>query len=254
MRKQASHVVLDSIGIIQAAPSRIHWVTPFLDAKFNALVVTQGYYLEDAPVAYLWGKTGCGNREVDNRTPRSSFQRKIPALIQYNQVIPGDHLSDQDSPPVQTGFSPLGRLTIEVARNKGPPTSLFEAFLKEDDLGLEDLERIVWGEVAAVHTNPRHFHPNEPRVGLQEIPDAQIRATDKDPSPPWCILVPSRVFGQIRLNNYRYGLSRAAWALEWRNWAGKTIYHLYDFFLFRIHTSDQSRRLKNALKNVSTWN
>ena len=35
-----------------SVPSRIHCVTPFLDAKLNALVVTQGYYLEDAPVAY----------------------------------------------------------------------------------------------------------------------------------------------------------------------------------------------------------
>ena len=34
------------------APSRIHWVTPFLDAKFNALVVTQSFDHEDAPVAY----------------------------------------------------------------------------------------------------------------------------------------------------------------------------------------------------------
>ena len=34
------------------APSRIHWVNPFPDAKLNALVVTQGYYLEDAPVDY----------------------------------------------------------------------------------------------------------------------------------------------------------------------------------------------------------
>ena len=83
--------------------------------------------------------------------PRSSSERKIPALIQHNQVIPGDHLTDQDSPPVHTGFSLL---------------------------------RIVGGEVAAVHTYPRHLHPNEPRVGLQEIPDAQIWATVKDPSPP----------------------------------------------------------------------
>ena len=36
-----------------ATPSRIHWVTPFLDAGLNALVVPQGNYLEDAPVAYL---------------------------------------------------------------------------------------------------------------------------------------------------------------------------------------------------------
>ena len=106
-----------------AAPSRIHWVTPFLDAKLNAPMVTQCYYIEDAPVAYPGGKTGRGNREVDNRAPRSSSERKIPAAIQYNQVIPGDHLTDQDSPPVQTGFSPLGRLTIKVTRNKGPGIS-----------------------------------------------------------------------------------------------------------------------------------
>ena len=35
-----------------AAPSHIHWVAPFLDAEFNALVVTQDYYLENTPVAY----------------------------------------------------------------------------------------------------------------------------------------------------------------------------------------------------------
>ena len=27
------------------APSRIHWLTPFPDAKLNTPVVTQGYYL-----------------------------------------------------------------------------------------------------------------------------------------------------------------------------------------------------------------
>ena len=32
--------------------SRIYWVTPLLYAELNAPVVTQGYYLEDAPVAY----------------------------------------------------------------------------------------------------------------------------------------------------------------------------------------------------------
>ena len=76
--------------------SRIDWVTTFLVAKLNALVVTQGYYLEDAPVAYPLGKTGRGNREVDNRFPRSLSERKIPSPIQYNQVIPSDHLADQD--------------------------------------------------------------------------------------------------------------------------------------------------------------
>ena len=35
-----------------AAPSRIHWVTPFLDAELMAPVVIPGYYLEDAPVAH----------------------------------------------------------------------------------------------------------------------------------------------------------------------------------------------------------
>ena len=93
-------------------------------------MVTQGYYLEDALVAYPTGKTERDNREVNNRPP-------------------------------------LGLLTIKVARNKGLPTSLSEAFLKEEDLGLKDLERIVGREVVAVHTYPRHLHPNEPRVGLQ---------------------------------------------------------------------------------------
>ena len=99
-------------------PSRIHWVIPFLDTKLNALVVIQGYYLEDAPVAYPWGKTGRGNRQVNNLPlppSRSSFERKIPALNQYNQIVPDDDLTNQDSSPVQTGFSSLGQLTIKVA-------------------------------------------------------------------------------------------------------------------------------------------
>ena len=49
-------------------------------------------------------------------------------------------------------------------------------------MGLEDLERNVGGEIAAVHSHTRHLHPNEPRVGLQEISNAQIRATNKDAS------------------------------------------------------------------------
>ena len=65
----------------------------------------------------------------------------------------------------------------------GPLDSLTEDLLKGEDLGLKDLERIVGGEVAAVHTHTHHLHPNEPRVGLQEIPDAQIRASSKDAGP-----------------------------------------------------------------------
>ena len=48
------------------APSCIHWVTLFLDAELNALVITQDYYIEDAPVAYLSGKMGRRNHDVDN--------------------------------------------------------------------------------------------------------------------------------------------------------------------------------------------
>ena len=65
-----------------ATPSRIHRVAPFPDAELNALVFTQSYYLEDAPVAYPVGEMGRNNREVDNRPPRSSSERKIPAPIQ----------------------------------------------------------------------------------------------------------------------------------------------------------------------------
>ena len=35
------------------APSRIHWLTLLFYAELNSLVITQGYYLEDAPVTYL---------------------------------------------------------------------------------------------------------------------------------------------------------------------------------------------------------
>ena len=81
------------------------------------------------------------------------------------------------------GLIPLGRLTVKVTPYEGPPDSLTEALLEEEDLDLEDLERIVGEEVAVVHTHTRLLNPNEPRVGLQEILDAQIRATNKDASP-----------------------------------------------------------------------
>ena len=75
------------------------------------------------------------------------------------------------------GLTPLGRLTVEVAPYEAPPDSLAEALLKEENLGLEDLQMIVGGEVAAVHTHTRHLHPNGPRVDLQEVLDAEIRVT-----------------------------------------------------------------------------
>ena len=46
-----------------------------------------------------------------------------------------------------------------------PPTSLSEAFLKEEDLGLEDLESIVGRKVAALHTYPATYtQTNAPSV------------------------------------------------------------------------------------------
>ena len=98
------------------------------------------------------------------------------------------NLTDQHSAPVQTGFSSLGRLTIIVPRDKGPFTGFSEDLLEEGNRGLKDLERIVGRKVAAVHVYPRHLHPYKPFVSLQTVPDAQIRATNKDPSP--CVVHP----------------------------------------------------------------
>ena len=162
-------------------------------------MVTQRYYLEDRPVANPWSEARCSNREINYWPPCSSSEREFPALIRDDQVVPSDHLANQDSPPIKAGLTPLGRLTVEVAPYEGPPDSLAEALLKEKNLGLEDLERIVGGEVAAVHTHTRHLHPNEHRVGLQEVPDAQISASNKDAGLPWCILKRRRVFGPFVL-------------------------------------------------------
>ena len=72
-----------------------------------------------------------------------------------------------------------------VTLYEDPPDSLTEAFLQEENLGLKDLERVVGEKVAAVPTHTRHIHPSEPRVGLQKIPDAQIRVLriDRTSSP-----------------------------------------------------------------------
>ena len=81
-------------------------------------------------------------------------------------------------------LSPFGRLTIEVTPYESPPDSFTDASLQKENLGLEDLERIVRGEVAALKTHTCHLRPNNPRVRLQKIPDAQIRATNMDPGLP----------------------------------------------------------------------
>ena len=121
----------------------------------------------------LWGETGYGNREVNNRPLRTSSGG--PVLLR--------------------------RLTIKVTIYEAPPNSLTEAFLKKEDLGLEVLERIVGGEVAAVNTHTSHLHPNHPRVGLQKIFDTQIRATNKDAGPAWCIPIPGRVLGPFLVSS-----------------------------------------------------
>ena len=80
----------------------------------------------------IWHPTDPSRRIGFKPPTRSLFssERKVPAPIQYNQVIPGDHLDDRDSSPVRAGFFPCGQLIIKVAYNKGPPTSLSKAFLK----------------------------------------------------------------------------------------------------------------------------
>ena len=71
-----------------------------------------------------------------------------------------------------------------VTRNEGSPNSLALAFLKVENRSLQDLERIIQGEVAAVHTNPRHLHPSEPCVGLQKVPDVIVGVAHKGIGPP----------------------------------------------------------------------
>ena len=76
------------------------------------------------------------------------------------------------------------RLTTEVTGYEDSPGSLVDAFHIEVNLCLEDLDRIAWGEVAAVHTHTRYLHPNESCLGPQNVPDAVIGVAHKDPSPP----------------------------------------------------------------------
>ena len=76
------------------------------------------------------------------------------------------------------------RFANKVTRNKGPVTSLAEAFLKKENLNLNDLARIVQEEVASVHTYPRNLYPNDPCVGLQKVLDAIVRVAHKDPGLP----------------------------------------------------------------------
>ena len=69
---------------------------------------------------------------------------------QYHQVIYVDYLEHKDSSPVYSGFSPLRRLTIEIAHNEDLPNSFIEAFLKIENLRFYNYEGVTWVEVAAV--------------------------------------------------------------------------------------------------------
>ena len=62
-----------------------------------------------------------------------------------------------------------------------------------------DLERIARREVAAAHMHPLNLHTKESRVRLQNVADAIIVVTRKDPDLPWFILVPGRVLGPFVL-------------------------------------------------------
>ena len=66
-------------------------------------------------------------------------------------------------------------------------------FPQEGGSGSRRPRKDRWGEEAVLHTHTRHLHPNEPHVGLQKIADAQLRATNKDSGPSWCILEPGRI-------------------------------------------------------------
>ena len=99
----------------------------------------------------------CSLKVITSRTHQSPIleARRGAAIVRF--II--------DRPPPPPPAAP--RLDV-----KSLPTSLSQTFLKEEDLGLKDLERITRREIAAVHAHTRRLHPNEPRVGLQKIPDA----------------------------------------------------------------------------------
>ena len=74
-------------------------------------------------------------------------------------------------------FSPLGQLAIKVTRNEDPPSSPTKAFLKEENLSLEDFEWVIWGEV---HTQLCYLSLYELCVSLQKVPDTIVGVPQMD--------------------------------------------------------------------------
>ena len=70
-----------------ATLSCVHLVTLFLHTELNALVVSQGSHLENAPVAYPWDKTERDNRKVNYWPHGHSFECHLLTPIQRNQII-----------------------------------------------------------------------------------------------------------------------------------------------------------------------
>ena len=56
-----------------------------------------------------------------------------------------------------------------------------KAFLKSENLGFEDVEGVVGGEVAAANAFTPHLYPDEPLVGRQNFRKTQIGVALQDP-------------------------------------------------------------------------
>ena len=93
------------------------------------------------------------------------------SCIKQLRVHHAHHQSSLGFPgSTNVGLLPTRGLAIEVTLNYGPSNSLAEAFLKEENLRLEDLERIVRGKVAAIHTHPATSTQTNPALVTRKSP------------------------------------------------------------------------------------
>ena len=140
---------------------------------------------ETKPFSILWAPFLGFSRDFLNH-PRTSTTHVLPILNAKRGAAIARSMIDHASPLLKVKF-------LAVTCYEDPPNTLTQAFLKAENLCLEDLERIFWREVTTVH---------------------------KDPGPPWCMLIPSRVIGPfVLLTNEQHVSLHFPGRLHQRPWA-----------------------------------
>ncbi|XP_017466143.1 PREDICTED: uncharacterized protein LOC108359029 [Rhagoletis zephyria] len=105
-------------------------------------------------------------QQYDQGYVRDRVSRTRPSIcrgrsgVEDGQANAGCHFKDQSSPGVCLGHTPFHASCVEISSNNYVAGYIAQFVFKVFELSPEDRDCVVWRQVAAHHSDLRHFNPD----------------------------------------------------------------------------------------------